>query len=206
MSLPRSPQIPSPAQSQASLSIWGLTSNIGGFTTLGSDFTLNSPLISLIISPIKWNWMKYFTPPQLLGYVTVFYNSIYRLSYITGRPEWPGRPGRSPPQYFRQVGAYEGSRGYSKDFFQLHKIHSNKVKLSFRKRGPKMVCQMIQTGQSPSKSTLSNLSDISFVPIQSFIHLSTGSVAYLGFHKKGPNFSPPSPSPTLPLLTLPSNS
>ena len=60
-------------------------------------------------------------------------------------------------------------------FFQLHKIHSNKVELSFEKlEDPKMVCQMIQTGQSPSKSSLSNLSDVSFV----FRHLSTGSVAY----------------------------
>ena len=29
----------------------------------------------------------------------MFYNSIYRLSYIAGRP--------ASPQYFRQVGAYE---------------------------------------------------------------------------------------------------
>ena len=52
-------------------------------------------------------------------------------------------------------------RGYSKDFFQMHKFHSNKVKLSFEKlEGPTMLIQIIQTGQSPSKSTLSNLSDI----------------------------------------------
>ena len=27
----------------------------------------------------------------------------------------------------------EGDRGYSKDFFQLHKVYSNKVKLCFEK-------------------------------------------------------------------------
>ena len=74
---------------------------------LGLGFTLNSPPICLINSPNKGNKIKYFTPlPQLLGYATVFYNSIYRLSYIAGRPERPGRPG-PPPQYFRQVGAYD---------------------------------------------------------------------------------------------------
>ena len=48
---PLSPDL-SPAQSQASLSIRASTSNLG---REGLGFTLNSPSICLIISPIKWN-------------------------------------------------------------------------------------------------------------------------------------------------------
>ena len=40
---------------------------------------------------------------------TGVYGLIYRLSYIAGRPGWPG-----PPQYFRQVGAYEGGNAILK--------------------------------------------------------------------------------------------
>ena len=55
-------------------------------------------------------------------------------------------------------------RGYSKDFFQLHKVHSKQGETKFWKnRGPTVVYQMIQTCQYFSKSTLSNLSDIRYL-------------------------------------------
>ena len=62
---------------------------------LGLGFTLNSLPIYMFDHFPKQGKLKiiYFTPlPQLLGNATVFYNSIYRFSYVTGRPDGPGPP------------------------------------------------------------------------------------------------------------------
>ena len=64
----------------------------------------------------------------------------------------------SNDSFKRFIQMIHSNRGYSKDFFQLHKVHS---KLSFEKlEGRTVAFRMIQTGQSPSKSTLSNLPGI----------------------------------------------
>ena len=111
-----------------------------------------------------------------------------------------GWPGSSVP-----ISSGESTRGHraiASSAGVILRIFSNSQnpfkqgETKFRKRGPK-ICQMIQTGQSPSKSTLSNLSDISFVPIQSFM------ISGVGFHQIFP--LPPLPPP-FPSRPLPSNS
>ena len=63
---------------------------------------------------------------RILG-LTTLETRFVRADLIEVYKIFNGLDSLDPGRFFvRDVG-----RGYSKDFFQLHKIHSNKVKLSF---------------------------------------------------------------------------
>ena len=72
--------------------------------------------------------IKYFTPlPQLLGYATVFYNSICRLSYVDG---WPGRPGPEPGPPIFQTSRH--LRLYALVLLSLHTYSSSVMCISLK--------------------------------------------------------------------------
>ena len=96
---------PSPIQSRVSLSIRASTSNLGRFApSFWASPSIHPNMFDHF--PKQGELDKIFhpstPPPSWLRHCV--YNSIYRLSYIAGRPGWP-----EPPQYFRQVGAYAWS-------------------------------------------------------------------------------------------------